>query len=138
MKTFFKVILSLFVIGALCFVGYFVWFNIDKDAYYDSVMHGSSMNQYGVNNEDPIRVYWNQECKVGDFCHFECKSEKCRYPQVKSLVKKLDSIDENGCHFFVGNPEPWMENGLIGTSVDSRTFGCLMPGEFEKPMVVRW
>lgn len=106
----------------------------DSISYRTINMIGTSMQQYGIDDGDIFRVnhYW--ACKPGDNCFFKCLVPKCAgdYGDSKGQTdwtKRLISIKDD-CYWFEGNPEPWMENGILVQSFDSRIYGCLKRSEF--------
>ena len=97
-------------------------------------MIGNSMQQYGFYDGASFRVDTQKTCEPGDFCSFVCLVERCRgiYGEATGQVdwtKRLMSITDN-CYWFEGNPENWMENGIMVQSFDSRMYGCLKQNEF--------
>jgi hypothetical protein len=98
------------------------------DVYRSSAVNGTSMIQYGYSNDEKTKIYYNQTCRPGYDCSFQCTVKKCR--DGEEYIKRVISIKDD-CYWFEGNPKPMVEGEYTYESFDSRQYGCLKPGEFK-------
>lgn len=96
---------------------------------------GTSMTEYGFQENQQHEWYPNRKCQVGDFCAFTCLADKCKNGSDDKFLKKLIST-ENNCYFFEGNKKLYKYKGQLNFSWDSNVYGCLKLSEFRMDYVV--
>jgi len=123
------------------------------NSYVELRTRGGSMTDYGIpgdaDHDIMQKLYYNQECKVGDNCAFKCYKKEClentdhlaavgydqksdHIGEIKHLVKQ-----DGDCYWFEGNKNHWQENGQWYTSSDSRKYGWLCGDDLKIDGVVK-
>lgn len=111
-----------FTMAIMSVILLFVIFKVLPDTTKTAFVGDGSSMEPTLQDGAEIVVDSRRVPRSGEIIVFKCK-EKCKDFPGEIMTKRLDSIDENGCYWVLG------DNRAV--SYDSRTFGKLCENDFE-------